>query len=171
MIDNSTILAVNEAVHKPLNYNDYDQTAVREGTNCYSHAIGSTVHSDNRVYRLGAASGKNLDDYYTSIQEVNELLLSDLKIFELEIEKLELDKKDLIGSEMSIIEPDQLIIALFAQQRRENDVIKEFHFIRYDSVKGWTEKRWGFKPFEVNAKINWYDFWPYKQVGIYRITR
>ena len=53
MFDKKIIDKVIAAVHKPLNFNDYNSTMTTNETNCYAHAIGSTVTSDRRVYRMG----------------------------------------------------------------------------------------------------------------------
>ena len=53
-----------ESVHRPMAWDQYNSTNVRNNTNCFSHAIGSTATSDRRVYRLGVISGKK-DIHYT----------------------------------------------------------------------------------------------------------
>ena len=52
------ILEIRRNVHQPLKWEDYNSTNIRNNTNCFSHAIGSTNVSDPRYYRLGMLSGK-----------------------------------------------------------------------------------------------------------------
>lgn len=52
---------IKASVHKELDTSRYNDTIVRDNTNCYSHAIGSTV-CYKRLYRVGAISGKKKID-------------------------------------------------------------------------------------------------------------
>ena len=168
----TTINLIKETVHKPLNYSDYSETIIREYTNCYAHAIGSTIPDDKGTYRLGIISGKRKSIFgYSSIEEVKNFFLEDMKTLELGVEELEIFKEELIGNEKNFIKEKQHIVVLFAEKRRKDMPIMEFHFFRYDTEMGWTEKRYGTISLPVNTNIGWLDRWPYIQVGIFRITR
>lgn len=171
MINDEVVNKVIEAVHKSLNYNAYNSTIAQQNTNCYSHAIGSTVHCNKEVYRIGTISGKNVDEYYFTQEELKALFLSDLARLKLDVEELNITKTQLIGDEINYLDNNQHIVVLFAQQRKKDDIIREFHFLRYDNENGWTEKRWGYKPFAVNVSTSWPDYWPNVQIGIFRISR
>ena len=77
-IETNTIVKIKKAVHKPINFKDFESTCTRENTNCFALAIGSTVTSDKTLYRPGRISGKKpLNQDFFSIEEVKDLFLAD----------------------------------------------------------------------------------------------
>ena len=70
---------IRETTHQKLDKTRYDTTLVRNTTNCYSYAMGSTVSCLN-LYRVGAISGrKPLEEPYFSTGEIIKLLYEDFK--------------------------------------------------------------------------------------------
>ena len=61
------ILEIRWNVHQPLKWENYKSTNIRDNTNCFAHAIGSTNISDPRYYRLCMVSGKKglIEDYFS----------------------------------------------------------------------------------------------------------
>ena len=87
MTRDEKIKNIKKSVHLPLNVTYYNSTIVMENTNCYSHAIGSTLPY-LELYRIGAICGKKpIDEKYSSIIEIEDLLFSDCKMLNLQIEK------------------------------------------------------------------------------------
>ena len=94
------------AVHSELNYDDYNSTNVINHTNCFSHAIGSTL-SCLELYRVGAICGrKDIEADYFSVEEIIDLLFADLSVLDLKIEP------SFIGD---IMNSNQYQIALFVK--------------------------------------------------------
>ena len=172
-----------ESVHRPMAWDQYNSTNVRNNTNCFSHAIGSTATSDRRVYRLGVISGngyksgkKDIEQEYFSAKEVKELFLSDLRVLELDAEEILLRDKDEILEHISNmnLQDNQYIVALFVKTYREwgKMRIRDFHFLRYDEEKGWSEKRFTQNViFLNNIKFQWPSSWNDESVGVFVITR
>ena len=171
MIETFTIELIKFAAHKKLNYSDYDSTNIWENTNCYSHAIGSTVTSNPEAYRIGVMSGNREERKCSSVEELKKFFLDDMKVLDLGVEEVKISKKEVIKNEEVLLGENQHLVVLFAQQRRKEDPINEFHFFRYDKECGWTQKRWNCKPYNFDPSIGWLDYWPNIEVGIFRITR
>lgn len=152
---------IRTSVHEDPKFEEYESTNVKDGTNCFSHAIGSTIPSLT-LYRLGSLSNlKPLNQEYSSIAEVEHLLYEDLKILNLQIEKTTLQEniKDL-KNQYKII----LMVKIYADNR-----IFDFHFIRFDNL-GYTEK-YRTQNMKILNFLNTYSRFPWKIVGVYKITR
>lgn len=147
------------AVHSPLDYNNYNSTNVIDHTNCYSHAIGSTL-TCLELYRIGAiCSKKSIDQEYFSIEEIVDLLFEDLKVLDLKIEP------SFFGD---IMNSNQYQIALFVKIYADHK-IHDFHFFRNDNY-GWSEKWRTYKPIMMDS-FKMLDYFPWKFVGIFKITK
>lgn len=165
------------AVHKPLEWSDYDSTNINSVTNCFSHAIGSTVISNPKLYRLGMISSKkSSNEEYISSKEVKELFGADLTKLDLEAKEMvfkSFNKYSVIKAvSESKLQTNQYIVLLFVKDYgRIEEKIKDFHFIRFDYEKGWTEKLKGnirfFKDILEECPSNWFD----KLIGVFLITR
>lgn len=175
MIDQQIIKEIKTAVHKPLNWQHYESTSVCDYTNCFAHAIGSTgiTNYSNffEAYRLGMISSKKQKgERYCSKQEVRELFLSDVAILGLEIEEIPFENKWSFFQKFPNIQLDenQHLVALFVKINRKQ--IQDFHFLRYDKEKGWSEKRWFHRP---NMLKEIFKEWPddYSIVGVFKVTR
>lgn len=175
MIAKENIEKIKKAVHQPLNWGDYDSTSVIEDTNCFFHAIESTVTSDISAYRLGMLSGKKkLRDRYISKMEVKNLFQSDLLVLELENEEIPFENLKSFLEYLPKIDlaNNEHIVALFVTIYGKDENIRDFHFIRYDKEKGWSEKRWGWKVhFIENISREWPSNWNDQLIGIFKITR
>lgn len=166
---------IKKAVHQPLNWGDYDSTSVIEDTNCFSHAIGSTVTSDKSAYSLGMISGKRrLQIGFISKDEVRELFIADLSVIGLEMEEIPFENLSTFLKNIPNIDlaDNEHIVALFVKEYRENDIIRYFHFLRYDKEKGWSEKRlnrnvYFFEDISKEWPSNWNDM----LIGVFKITR
>lgn len=134
-------------------YNNYN---VRINTNCYAYAIGATLEY-SEVYRLGVFSGKKMDieEPYSSEKEMKYLLESDLDSLEIQYENIEGKDEEELKNEVSKIDlhSNQHVIVLFGNHYA-NGLLKDFHFLRYDKNRGWTDKRWGIMPQLISD-------WPY----------
>lgn len=165
-------------VHQPLKWNDYNSTNVRNNTNAFSHAIGSTVASASQYYRLGMLSDKKaLKEEYKSIEEVKDLFLADMSALDLKVERIlgTETKFSLVESiQNTELENNQHIVVLFVSvfEGKESGRIKDFHFIRYDEENGWSEKM-----FRENVHIfqdilaEWPSVCKRKMVAVYKVTR
>lgn len=175
------ILEIRRNVHQPLKWEDYNSTNVRDNTNAFAHAIGSTNVSDPRYYRLGMVSGKKkLKQEYFSLEEVKDLFLSDAHVLELDVEEIilaggDLSKYSLLDHISKIeLQNNQHIVVLFVKiyvdGKRER--ILDFHFLRYDEGKGWSEKilRRNVYFFEDISR-EWPSCWYDRTVGAFKITR
>lgn len=59
-----------ENVHQEPSFVKYKETNVRKSTNCYSHALGTTLPY-LELYRVGRICGKKeVDEEYFSIDEI-----------------------------------------------------------------------------------------------------
>lgn len=175
MIAKENLEKIKNAVHQPLNWGDYNSTSVIEDTNCFSHAIGSTVTSDISAYRLGMLSeNKKVKDKYFSKTEVKDLFMADASVLELKVE--EIPFKDLTTFLSYISDTDladnEHIVALFVRIYGRDENILDFHFLRYDKEKGWSEKRWSRRIHIIeNISMEWPSAWNDRLVGIFKITR
>lgn len=147
------------AVHSPLNYDDYNSTIVIRNTNCFSHAIGSTLPYIE-LHRIGAICGKkDISERYFSIQEILDLLFADLDFLGLKIEL------SFIGD---TLDTNQYQIALFVKIYSDGK-IHDYHFYRND-CNGWSEKWRHFKPTMMD-NFRMLDYFPWNFIGIYKITK
>lgn len=153
---------IKESVHQELDTSRYNDTIVRDNTNCYSHAIGSTV-CYKKLHRVGAISGKKkIDQEFFSEEEIIQLLYQDLKVLDLKIER---------SSEDEEIDSNQYKIALFIKRYADNK-IHDYHFLRFDDTKGWSEKFRGQLPITLgNNLMEFYTLWPWKLIGVFKITK
>ena len=152
---------IRETTHQKLDKTRYVTTLVRNTTNCYSYAMGSTVSCLN-LYRVGAISGiKPLEEPYFSTGEIIKLLYEDFREIDLTIER---------SSEEEVISENQYKIALFVKVYADNQ-IHDFHFARFEEGR-WSEKfRWQL-PRDIGTSLeNKYNFWPWRLVGIFKVTR
>lgn len=147
-------------VHQKPDISRYNSTVVRDSTNCYSYAIGST-YPCLELYRIGAICGKKeIDKNFSSKEEIVELLYEDLKVLKLKIEKSSKDEK---------INSNQYKIALFVQIYADNK-IHDYHFLRFDE-NGWSEKYKGEFPRKLEDNLmGKYTNWPWSFVGFFKIT-
>lgn len=152
---------IRETTHQKLDKTRYVTTLVRNTTNCYSYAMGSTVSCLN-LYRVGAISGiKPLEEPYSSAGEIIKLLYEDFREIDLTIER---------SSEEEVISENQYKIALFVKVYADNK-IHDFHFTRFEDGR-WSEKfRWQL-PRDIGTSLkNEYNYWPWRLVGIFKVTR
>lgn len=166
---------IKRAVHQSLNWEDYNSTSVKDNTNCLAHAIGSTVTSDRRAYRLGVLSGKkDVGEQYFSKEEVKELFEADAEAIELKLQEIEVeDVKSFLKEEILNIElqENEHIVALFVKIYGK-EIIRDFHFLRFDRGIGWSEKRRQLGvDFIEDILKSWPSAWNDRLVGIYRVTR
>ena len=60
--------------HSEPSFDRYEETIIRNNTNCYSHALGLT-YPDLTLYRIGAISKKKpIEENYSSVEEIVKLL-------------------------------------------------------------------------------------------------
>lgn len=174
MIAQENLEKIKKAVHQPLNWNDYNSTSVIEYTNCFAHAIGSTITEELCAYRLGMISGrKNKEEKYFSEEEVKFLFQADLSVIELSIQEIPFENLETFLQNIQEInlKDNEHIVALFVKVYKKK-YIADFHFLRYDKEKGWSEKRWGWKlHFIENILMEWPSSWNHKLVGVFKITR
>lgn len=144
-------------VHSTPTFERYEETNVRNNTNCYSHALGTT-----QMIRVGQISGKKYtNEKYISFEEIIELLIADLESLNLQLEESSVEEK---------ISENQHKIALFVK-KWSNGEIADYHFWRCDN-EIWTEKWKGrcmneIEDFERDSK----DTNLRTLIGIYKITR
>lgn len=174
MITKENLERLKKAVHQPLNWEDYNSTSVIEDTNCFSHAIGSTATAIRKAYRIGMLSEKKKEnEKYISIQEVKKLFRADLSVIGLETEEISFENLTSFLEYLPEINlaDNEYIVALFVKVYG-NDNIIDFHFLRFDKEKGWSEKRWNRKVHLIdNITIEWPSNWNDRLVGIFKITR
>lgn len=144
-------------VHSTPTFERYEETNVRNNTNCYSHALGTT-----QMIRVGQISRKkDTNEKYISFEEIIELLIADLESLNLQLEESSVEEK---------ISENQYKIALFVK-KWSNGEIADYHFWRCDN-EIWTEKWKGrymneIEDFERDSK----DTNLRTLIGIYKITR
>ncbi len=162
-----TFNQIKEAVHKPINFKDFESSFIKENTNCFALAIGSTVPAGSKFYRLGMLSKeKNYYDDYNSPQELKKLFISDVKALGLKIEELNIVDKSSISNVP--LKNNEHIAILFVQQITSGKVIG-FHFLRFDK-NGWSEKK-GYFSFLINENVKWPTNNCIKLIGCFKITR
>ena len=175
MIEQEKIEKIKSAVHQPLNWEDYNSTAVIEDTNCFSHAIGCTITSNRSAYRLGMLSGKKkLKDGYFSKEEVKTLFQDDLSVIGLGVEEIPFESLMSFLEYLSNadLEDNEHIVALFVKIYGREEYIRDFHFLRYDKEKGWSDKRWNMRVhLSDNISMEWPSGWNDRLVGVFKITR
>ncbi|MCI8965078.1 MAG: hypothetical protein HFJ43_01780 [Clostridia bacterium] len=148
---------IKKAVHSEMDFSDYNATLCRNICNCYSHAIGSTLPIEE-IYRIGAiCSKKDIAEKYVSVDEIVSLLYEDLRTLNLGIEEYNGDE----------LKNNEYLIKLYIKRYREW-LISDYHFIRCDN-RGWTEKWRHYK--EAVIDEDYYTFFPWEEVGIYKITK
>ena len=144
-------------VHSKPSFKRYEETNVRNNTNCYSHALGTT-----QMIRVGQISKKkDTNEKYISFEEIIELLIADLESLNLQLEESSVEEK---------ISENQYKIALFVK-KWSNGEIADYHFWRCDN-EIWTEKWKGrymneIEDFERDSK----DTNLRTLIGVYKITR
>ncbi len=155
-----TALLTKEVHFKP-SFEQYSDTAVRNNTNCYSHALGAT-YPNLMLYRVGAISQKKpIDERYTSFEEIRNLLFLDCQTLHLEIKESSLEEE---------LAENEYKIALFIK-KWANGEIADYHFWRFEDGI-WTEK-WKGRQMSVvqDFKRDKLDYFPWNFVGIYKIAR
>lgn len=172
MIPKENLEKIKSAVHQPLNWDDYNSTKVQYHTNCFSHAIGSTVTDVESAYRLGTISNQVFP--YSSKEEVREFFLDDASVIGLEIEEVQTGEylpfflKNI--AELKLADNEH-IVALFVEVYG-NEKIVDFHFLRYDHEKGWSEKRWGNRlVFLKDIQREWPSNLNHRLIGIFKVRR
>ncbi len=161
-------------VHEPLNYDEYDSTMVRNNTNCFSHAIGTICTMDPTLFRPGRISGlKSINHEFVSIDELRNCFLSDLKVLDLSVKPLQFDNKVQFLTSftgLKVLERQHVVVQLAKIYSDER--IHDFHFLRYDPNREWTEKVPYMPLFYVDdIDRDWPDEMYYKVIGAYLITR
>jgi len=159
---NNSIELLKGEVHYEPYFLRYCSTNHRNNTNCYSHALGA-VFPRLELYRIGAISGKKpIDEKYSSIEEIEELLFSDCETLGLKIEESFLEEK-LLANQYKI----KLFVKIW-----ENGQIADYHFWRQDNGGIWTEKWKGYCMNQVeDPEKDRMNSDPWHYVGIYKITR
>ena len=163
MTKQQVIDKIKKEVHLPLATQRYEETLVRNETNCYSHAIGATTPV-LQIYRIGAISGKkDICERYKSLSEIVDLLKKDLDVLGLNYQVISDDE-----NEIQNLKQNQYIIRLYVKIYA-NGMFADYHFIRYESGE-WSEKWKGMKPAEITT--NYYENrWEWKKVISLKITR
>jgi len=174
MITPEILEKIKSAVHQPLNWDDYNSTNVQVNTNCFSHAIGSTVIDEPSVYRIGMMSRrKRLKQQYYSQEEVKELFLADMQEIGLELKEIPVGNVPFFLQNVNKLNftDKEHLIALFVEVYG-NQRIADFHFLRYDQNKGWSEKRCR-NPvvYFENIQRQWPSSWTNKLVGVWKVRR
>ena len=166
------ISKVQTAVHEKLDYSEYDSTIVQNEVNCYCHAIGSTaIHKGIRIGELSCL--KPINEKYISEDEVERLFIEDMKSIRLTCRKLKKSNKADIINWLGTHEfkNTESIIMLFVQKNADKS-IRDFHFWRYDSEKGFTEKRfWNRLTYIDTPQYSWPEGEMCTFVGAYLLKR
>jgi len=159
-----------ECVHCPLDYSKYESTIIRNNTNCYAHAIGST-YPELKMYRIGAISQlKSIEKAYVSEDELKALFLEDMQTLNLEAEEIKtFSKQDCLSKiENANLKENEHLILLFGVYYGSGK-FADFHFWRYDE-KGFSEKRKTQMPiFIENPNITWSN--SMNLIGLFRIKK
>lgn len=152
---------ITKLVHQKPDTNLYNSSHVRDNTNCYSYAIGSTAPY-LQLYRIGAMCEKKPTyQEFSSAKEIKQLLYEDFKVLKLAIEE---------SSEEEKVKDNQYKIALFVKIYADNK-IHDYHFVRYEKGE-WSEKyRTQFPRSLGNTLDGLYSKWPWNLVGIFKITK
>ena len=154
---------VMQEVHESLKESLYNNdTSIRDNTNCYAFAIGAT-YPNLEIYRIGNICGKKqITESYFSIEEIKELLYSDLEVLDLKIEESTLEEE--------VLENQHKII-LFAKVWKTGQ-IADYHFYRcYNNI--WKEKWRGRKIQMIeNFQRDRIDkIYPWSIIGIFKVTK
>lgn len=151
------ITSIMKEVHQQPDFTRYESTNVRNNTNCYSHAIGTS-----RLVRIGQISSKkDIEEKYVSVEEIVELLVEDFNVLGLQLEE---------SSEEEQIGENQHKIALFIK-KWPNGAIADYHFWRCDN-NVWSEKwRGRVMNKEIDFERDSKDTYLRTLVGIYKVTR
>ena len=138
----------------------FDPTLKRDIVNCYGYAIGSDLPYE-KFYSIGNISGlRSIGTSLKSVAQAEKLLFLDMEELGLGIEKY---KDDEIGDDQYLI---KLILKIYA-----NGLIHDFHFLRSEDGREWTEKWKGQHPRKLDSYSTQYDHFPYQVVGVYKVTR
>lgn len=161
---------VKMAVHTPLDYSEYASTVVKDDVNCYTHAIGAT--SIHMGLRLGELCGKKpINEHYISEKEIEELFIEDMKAIRLTCRKIEKNKDMLKWLDNHEFKPNEAVVFLFVQHNGDGS-IRDFHFWRYDTQEGFTEKRFWWPLIKIkNPRYSWPEGILCTFVGAYLIKR
>ena len=148
-------------VHSKPCFEAYEETNIRDNTNCYSHALGATLPY-LECYRVGALCGeKSTDEPYFSTEEIKKLLFFDCDELQLKIEESSLDE-ELLDNQYKI----KLFVKIWA-----NGEIADYHFWRFEDGT-WTEKWKARKMSEIqDFEKSEMNYFPWNLVGIYKISR
>lgn len=176
-MNNNRIDKVKEVVHLPLKWERYNETLVRNETNCYAHAIGSTYPCFG-FYRIGVLSGNIIskEEYaqeYYSEKQVKTLFLKDMQFLNLDCQEIVFStKEDLLEKIRSeSLLKNQYVVLLFLYFW-SNGKIADFHFWRYDTEIGFSHKRYRQLPITISDPIKqWPETWNIKCISAFRITR
>ncbi len=153
--------ALTKQVHtKPL-FQTYEETDVRENTNCYSHALGATLPI-LQLYRVGAICGKKpINQKYFSMEEIKELMFLDCDTLNLKIQESSIEEK---------LKDNEYKIALFIKVWGSG-IIGDYHFWRYENGI-WTEKWRGRHMNTIeNFERDKLTYFPWNFQGIFKIQR
>lgn len=163
MIDKPTMEIMKE-VHSKPSFQRYNETAICNSTNCYSHALGSVLPYPEK-YRIGAICAKKpIRQVYFSTREMKKLLLLDFQKLNLEIVSSSWEEE---------LEEEQFKIALFVEALANGEIFG-FHFWRSDDGKTWTEK-WPGRNMQLiencENELKKMTSFPWSLEGIYKISR
>ncbi len=158
---NLLINRIKSSISQKFDISKYNEGYIKENTNCYAYAIGSTVGNMD-LYRIGAISGKKpLDEKFCSIGEIKGLFFSDLETLGIKFEA---------SSEEEAINENQYKVALFVKEYA-NGGIYGFHFLRFQNGI-WSEKFGKGSPNEIGKTLEGvYNYFPWKLVGFFKITK
>lgn len=161
--------------HNKLDYRKYESTSVADATNCATHAYGITTILDPRICRIGVISGKRAEDEeYLSRADLKRCFMADLEELGLVYEEVPIITKSGFLKDVNKMElaENQHIAVLFAKVYLDRK-ISDFHLLRYDNQKGWTEKYYHRKPNDIQdidrewpSPLQWYE-----RVAAFVITR
>ena len=178
MINTEELQKIKLAVSQPLNWEAYKSTNVQNVTNCFAHAIGCNIPYELTYWLGNISNKKSRHEDYKSCEELRKLFLADLAVLNLcvkEIKFEELSKEEVIKyASQAKLDSNQYLVTMFATiyNKDGQEMIRDFHFIRYDQEVGWSEKKIRhnvriFKNILAEWPSNWYD----KLIGVYQITR
>ena len=148
-------------VHQKPQFERYECTLIKNNTNCYSHAIGSTAGYIEK-YRIGAlCKSKPIDQEYFSVDEIKKILFSDCEAIGLKIEETNFDEE---------LKENEYKVMLFVKIYADNK-IHDYHFWRSEDGKVWTEK-WRWRSMQVkDYQKDFLRYFPWNYVGMYKISR
>ena len=75
------------------------------------------------------------------------LFQADLSVIELGVEEIPFESLTSCLEYLSNtnLADNEHIVALFVTIYGRDEYIRDFHFLRYDKQKGWSDKRWGWR--------------------------